>query len=55
MDFTRTIFLTGFPGFIAERLIERLAADDRQLLLLVQPAFVEKAIGSVEKIAAKTG
>lgn len=55
MDFARTIFLTGFPGFIAERLIERLAADDRQLLLLVQPAFVKKAIGSVEKIAAKTG
>ncbi len=54
MEFARTIFLTGFPGFIAERLIARLAADDRQLLLLVQPAFIEKAIESVETIAAKT-
>jgi nucleoside-diphosphate-sugar epimerase len=55
MEFARTIFLTGFPGFIAERLIERLAHRDRQLLLLVQPAFVEKAISGIEGIAETTG
>jgi thioester reductase-like protein len=54
MTFARTIFLTGFPGFIAERLVERLAADDRQLFLLVQPQFVEKSIQSVEQIAKRS-
>lgn len=53
MTFDRTIFLTGFPGFIGERLVERLAADDRQLFLLVQPEFVERSIRSVEQIAEK--
>ncbi len=51
MNFDRTIFLTGFPGFIAERLVERLAATNVQILLLVQRQFVEKAIDSVERIA----
>ncbi|MBA3321769.1 MAG: hypothetical protein H0T45_10050, partial [Pyrinomonadaceae bacterium] len=34
-----TIFLTGFPGFIAARLIERLANEGARFVLLVQPAF----------------
>jgi len=55
MKFDRTIFLTGFPGFIAERLVERLAAPDRQLLLLVQTQFVERAIESIEQIAERSG
>jgi hypothetical protein len=38
-----TIFLTGFPGFIAGRLIARLAREGGRFLLLVQPAFVERA------------
>ncbi|NOT46736.1 MAG: SDR family oxidoreductase [Acidobacteria bacterium] len=54
MTFDRTIFVTGFPGFIAERLVERLAAANRQIFLLVQPQFVEKAIESVEEIAERT-
>jgi thioester reductase-like protein len=54
MDFARTIFLTGFPGFIAERLVERLAAPDRQLFLLVQPQFVERSIESIEQIAERS-
>lgn len=54
MAFERTIFLTGFPGFIAERLVERLAADNRQMFLLVQPQFVEKSIESIEKVAERT-
>lgn len=55
MDFARTIFLTGFPGFIAERLVEQLVAPDRQIFLLVQPPFVEKAIKSLEGIADRSG
>ncbi len=55
MNFARTIFLTGFPGFIAERLVERLASPGRQILLLVQRQFVEKSIRSVEQIAERSG
>ncbi|HEX6124761.1 MAG TPA: SDR family oxidoreductase [Pyrinomonadaceae bacterium] len=53
-DFNETIFLTGFPGFIAERLVERLARPDSQFFLLVQPQFVEKATAAVERIAEVT-
>ncbi len=41
-----TVFVTGFPGFIAGRLIERLARDGARFLLLVQPAFVERQVFS---------
>lgn len=54
MSFTETIFLTGFPGFIAERLVTRLARSDVQFFLLVQQQFVEKAISAVQKIAQQT-
>lgn len=54
MPFNETIFLTGFPGFIAERLVERLAQRDTQFFLLVQPQFIEKATLAVERIAGKT-
>lgn len=54
MSFSRTIFLTGFPGFIAERLVERLAVTDRQFFLLVQPQFVDRAIESIEQIAERS-
>ncbi len=54
MAFRRSIFMTGFPGFIAERLVALLAGSDVQLFLLVQPEFVEKAIQDVERIAAAT-
>ena len=52
---TETIFLTGFPGFIATRLVRRLAANAGRLLLLVQPAFAERALDEINKIAAETG
>ena len=55
MQFERTILITGFPGFIAERLAERLASKTRQLFLLVQPHFVERAIESLEDIAERIG
>jgi nucleoside-diphosphate-sugar epimerase len=54
MSFTKTYFFTGFPGFIAERLVERLARPDVQFFLLVQPQFVEKAMTAAERIAAST-
>lgn len=55
MPTNETIFLTGFPGFIAGRLVRRLAADGASFLLLVQPAFVERARIEVAEIVAETG
>ena len=54
MNHAETIFLTGFPGFIAERLIERLAQSDVKFYLLAQSNFLEKATQAVAEIAAKT-
>ena len=54
MPFTETIFLTGFPGFIAERLVERLSTPRTQFFLLVQPQFTAKATAAVERIAERT-
>jgi nucleoside-diphosphate-sugar epimerase len=53
MNFSQTIFLTGFPGFIAERLVKRLASCDTKFFLLVQKSFVEKATQAIRGIAAK--
>lgn len=53
--FNETIFLTGFPGFIAERLVRRLAADGARFLLLVQPAFMTRAYADTLRIAHETG
>jgi thioester reductase-like protein len=50
-----TIFLTGFPGFIAGRLVERLAREGARFLLLVQPAFAERARADAARIAERTG
>jgi len=55
MSFTESIFLTGFPGFIAGRLVEKLATPDTQFFLLVQSQFVEKAMKEVQAIADRTG
>jgi thioester reductase-like protein len=54
MAINKTVFLTGFPGFIAGRLVERLARKDVQFYLLVQKRFVEKAIAEVESIAQRS-
>ena len=54
MSFTRTIFLTGFPGFIAERLVTRMAKEEIQFFLLVQPEFVQKAVEAVKYISETT-
>ena len=50
-----TFFITGFPGFIAGRLLRRLAENNRRFLLLVQPALVEQAGRELEAIAQQTG
>lgn len=55
MDFNETIFLTGFPGFIAARLVKRLAQRDTQFFLLVQTDFVETAMRQIESICAEIG
>jgi len=54
MGFDETVFLTGFPGFIAGRLIQRLASEGARLLVLVQPALVERARQDIARIARET-
>lgn len=54
MALDETIFLTGFPGFIAGRLIGRLAAQGARFLLLVQPALMARALADVALISAAT-
>ncbi len=55
MLYRESIFVTGFPGFIAERLVEKLVQSETQFFLLVQPQFVDKAIAAIEDIAEATG
>ncbi len=55
MLFRESLFVTGFPGFIASRLVEKLAGPETQFFLLVQSEFVEKAMAEVEDIAEATG
>lgn len=54
MNVKETIFLTGFPGFIAERLVERLATGENRFFLLVQKNFYDKAAQNILKISQKT-
>ncbi|MBC8031443.1 MAG: SDR family oxidoreductase [Pyrinomonadaceae bacterium] len=46
-----TVFLTGFPGFIASRLLRRLARESGRYLLLVQPVFAKRAEAELIRIA----
>ena len=50
-----TFFITGFPGFIANRLVESLARSTGKLILLVQPSLRERAEEELSRIAALTG
>jgi thioester reductase-like protein len=43
MPLEDTVFVTGFPGFIAGRLVEKLASEGARMLLLVQPALLDRA------------
>ena len=47
-------FITGFPGFITKRLVERLTLSDREFRLLVEPKFADVARREVEAIALAT-
>src|SRR5260221_6290984 len=55
MAFNETIFITGFPGFIASRLVRRLATEGARFLLLVQPLFLRTAAAELSEIAGATG
>jgi nucleoside-diphosphate-sugar epimerase len=55
MAFNETVFLTGFPGFIAGRLVKRLAREGADFILLVQPSLVERARNEIASIAQETG
>lgn len=55
MPLDETIFLTGFPGFIAGRLVERLARTGARFQLLVQPALVARAREDLARIVEATG
>jgi len=54
MAFDETVFVTGFPGFIAGRLVKQLATEGARFFLLVQPAFTEKAKEEIKRIADDT-
>ncbi len=49
-----TFFITGFPGFIASRLVRRLASDGGKFLLLVQPALASQARSDLQDIARES-
>lgn len=46
------IFVTGFPGFIASRLVAHLASAGARFYLLVQSAFVMRARQEIARIVA---
>jgi thioester reductase-like protein len=54
MLYRESIFITGFPGFIAGRLLERLIKPETQFFILVQRQFIEKAMAEIEAIAELT-
>ena len=54
MNSSETIFITGFPGFIAERLVKRLANQNVKFYLLVQQNFIGKAERDIARFAAET-
>jgi thioester reductase-like protein len=46
-----TLFITGFPGFIANRLLERLACKACDFILLVQPSLRSRAVEEIQRLA----
>lgn len=50
-----TFFVTGFPGFIASRLLKRLAARGGCFLLLVQPALINRARAEILELSREIG
>ena len=54
MAFNETVFVTGFPGFIATRLVKRLAAEGARFILLTLPPLLELARTEAAEIASET-
>ena len=52
---SETFFITGFPGFIADRLLERLARKESRFILLVQASWLDRARHEIDRIAGLTG
>jgi thioester reductase-like protein len=50
-----TFFITGFPGFIASRLLTLLARTDADFILLVQPPLVHRARKEIDELAIESG
>src|ERR1043165_5403364 len=50
-----TFFITGFPGFIANRLLERLARADCDFILLVQPSLLGRAQEEIARMSQLSG
>lgn len=50
-----TFFITGFPGFIADRLLERLARKQSRFILLVQPSWLDRARAEIDRIVTLSG
>src|ERR1044071_6713379 len=50
----QTIFITGFPGFIAERLVKHLAKLNARFILLVQPTLLARAVVDIRRITRQT-
>lgn len=55
MTLNETIFITGFPGFLATRLVKRLARDNARFILLTQPALLETARETVNGMVRDRG
>src|SRR4030081_1311340 len=55
MALNETIFITGFPGFIASRLVRRLAAEGARFILLIHPLFLRTAAAELSQIAGENG
>jgi thioester reductase-like protein len=55
MAFDETVFITGFPGFLATRLVKRLATENARFILLTQALFLSHAREIAEQIARETG
>src|SRR5438067_2848322 len=54
MAFNEIVFVTGFPGFLATRLVRRLAAEGARFILLTLPQFKGLARLEAEQIATDT-
>ena len=55
MAFDETVFMTGFPGFLATRLVKRLAREGARFILLTHPKFLSTARATVDRIRLETG